>query len=196
MPDLPSRLDETLDAKPYEPPRKRRFTLISFMVGVLVVAVLALGLLVFKTLRRTTAHGPRVTVGFLITDVRLACENFRLETGRYPWVKADEVTAATEIDIRDVYAELRGLPEAKLNTSQDYLGDVRKRFLRDGMLVDLWGHAIMIRVDPKTGQAVIWSCGPNGVDETNDGGSPDPAKLPKGYYWFGKSDTGDDITTL
>jgi len=42
---------------------------------------------------------------------------------------------------------------------------------------------------------VIWSCGGNGKDETNDGDSPDPAKFPKTYYVFGKGDTGDDIST-
>ncbi len=80
----------------------------------------------------------------LVHDLRLACENFRLVNGQYPWGAPPAVTATSEI----------------------------------------------------AGKAVIWSCGPNGVDETNDGKSPDPAKYPKGYYWFGKGDTGDDITNL
>jgi hypothetical protein len=100
-----------------------------------------------------------------------------------------------KIDGKEVYAELRGLPGAKLNTAKDYLGEVQKRFLKKGALVDEWGCEILFRVDPKTDQAVIWSCGPNGIDETNDGDSPDPAEFPKGYYWFGKGDTGDDITS-
>jgi len=41
---------------------------------------------------------------------------------------------------------------------------------------------------------VIWSCGPDGKDDTNDGVSPDPAKFPKTYYWFGTGRKSDDLT--
>ncbi|HOX04953.1 MAG TPA: hypothetical protein PK280_01015, partial [Planctomycetota bacterium] len=151
-------------------------------------------------------HKPSEVLGTrcLLNDARLACENFRLEHGQYPWPKPPAVTRALAADpvadvaIRgqQVYAEVRGHSGATINTAQDYLGDVRKTFLKNGALVDSWGREIRFRVNFSGLQAVIWSCGPNGIDETNDGDSPDPAKYPKGYYWFGKGDTGDDITNL
>jgi type II secretory pathway pseudopilin PulG len=186
--------DETLDAPGYKPPKKGRFTLVGFMVGVLVVGFL--GTIVISSAIQTAEKARWVKTGHLVSDVKLACENFRLEYGQYPWAKPSAADAATIIDGKDVYAELRGLPGAKVNTTQDYLGEVQQRFLKNGVLVDYWGREILFRVNPNGLQAVIWSCGLNGVDETNDGTSPAPAKFPKGYYWFGKGDTGDDITSM
>jgi hypothetical protein len=193
--------DETLDAPAYEPPTQRRSAfrqaLIRNVILLMVLAVVVAGAVMW-IVGRSFDRGPHPghQAAWLIQTVRMACEAFRLENGFYPWPKAGETGAAAEIDGRAVYVELRALPGAKVNTTQDFLGEVPKRSLKHSRLVDPWGHELMIRVDPKTGQPVIWSCGPNGLDDTNDGDSPDPAKFPKGYYWFGKGGTGDDITTL
>jgi len=82
----------------------------------------------------------------------------------------------------------------KNGSGADYLGYLPKQSVKDGAVVDSWDHEIMFRVNPKDGFAVIWSCGPNGRDDTNDGVSPDPVKFPKTYYWFGTGEKGDDIT--
>ena len=132
----------------------------------------------------------------LVMELNMACGNLLVETGQYPWPKPDSVTATTEIRGKDVYVELRGLPGATINTNQDYLAEVKKRLLKNGTLVDQWGHEIMFRVDPKSGVPVVWSCGKNGKDDTNTGISPDPVKFPKTYYWFGSGSTGDDLTNL
>jgi len=71
---------------------------------------------------------------------------------------------------------------------------VKKRWLKNGTLVDNWGREIMFRVDPEKLAPVIWSCGADGKDDTNDGVSPDPAKFPKTYYWFGTGRKSDDLT--
>lgn len=118
-----------------------------------------------------------------------AVESYRLDYGSYPWPKPGEVTATTEIRNPDVYRALAG-------GKNDYLGEVPRRQLKNGVLIDTWGRPLIFRVNPESKSAVIWSCGENGRDETNTGPSPDPEKLPKTYYYFGGGKTGDDITNL
>ena len=185
--------DETLDAPVYEPPKRKRRVAIWLLAAILAVGAVAVGTRVALSLYRLTDDRPEMRT-FLVDHLRPALAHFRQEHGRYPWPKPEQVTPATEISGATVHTELRALPGATINAQVDFLGEVRSNFLRNGALLDSWGHEILFRVDPKTGQAVIWSCGPNGIDETNDGASPDPAKLPKGYYWFGNGGTGDDIT--
>ena len=197
MPTEPAKLDETLDAKPYEPPKPKRQLEKSLLILALVLpALLIVGMGVLLVFGKATTGSISVPIASLVQELDLACNNFRLENGQYPWAKPDSVTATTEIRCKDVYIELRGLPGAKINTTQDYLGEVKKRHVKNGTLVDPWGHEIMIRVNPKDGSPVIWSCGKNGKDDTNTGTSPDPVKFPKTYYWFGSGSTGDDITNL
>jgi hypothetical protein len=130
----------------------------------------------------------------LVRNLRAACVGFQLDNGQYPWPKPESVTATTEIKGSDVYVELRGLPGAMINTNHiDYYGVVDKRRVKNGAWVDQWGHEIMFRVDPGTLEPVVWSCGEDGKDDTNDGVSPDPAKFPKTCYWFGTGKMSDDI---
>jgi hypothetical protein len=188
------QLGETLDAPVYEPP-KQQVSAVTVAVITVVVAI-CIYLLIQAGPCSIRAREVYNKDKVLVYSIQIACENYRLNSGQYPWLKPSEVTGTTEIRGRDVYVELRGLAGPKTRIKLDYLGEVRKEFLKNGALVDSWGHEILFRVDPKTGKPVIWSCGENGIDETNDGESPDPAKYPKGYYWFGKGDTGDDISTL
>jgi hypothetical protein len=187
MPEGPAKLHETLDAKPYEPPKRG-----IRIVPVLVIAVAAIILLALVKVERHIDH-PHPGVRPMLQQLFRACENFRLDNGQYPWPKPNEATPTTVISVRDVYIELRALPGAKINTTLDYLGEVHKDFLKNDTLVDPWGHEIMIRVDPEKGTPVIWSCGKDGKDDTNTGTSPNPIKFPETYYWFGLGNTGDDI---
>jgi hypothetical protein len=160
-------------------------------VGLLVAVVLIL--LLFGGGHRVSRKMP---VQSLATELRLACANFHLEYGRYPWALREEITGSTTIDCRQVCTELRGLPGASINKAKrDYVGALQSKFVKDDLVVDTWGRPLEFRVDPKTGEPVIWSYGRNGKDETNDGESPDPKKKPKTYYWFGKGDFGDDIVS-
>ncbi len=190
-------LAETLDAPVYEPPneRKRHSALIRRLILLAVIAIVIIGTIGYGTiwgLSRPSPSAVRTLCASLINNAHMACETFRRAKGFYPWDAGKEVTASSEIRGRDVCTELRALPTARINTRQAFI-EVGPQLLKDGALVDPWGHEIQFRVDPETGRPVIWSLGPNGINETNDGDSPDPAKLPKGYYWFGRGDTGDDI---
>lgn len=159
-------------------------------VGLLLIVLLAV---LMCGARRSR---PKVPVRILVTELRLACANFRLMHERYPWAEVEDVTGGTAIDCRRVYVELRGLPGAKINKERrDYLGKLPDRFVKGGVVVDSWGRPLVFRVNAKNGEPVVWSYGRNGRDETNDGESPDPAKRPKTYYWFGKGGTGDDIVS-
>jgi len=187
--------DETLDAPTYKPPKRTK----SWVIALTVTATTAVALILTVAFGFIGWNKPNLVLRTrsVVDELDLACSNFRLENGRYPWAKPDSVTATTEIRCRDVYVELRGLPGAKINTTQDYFGEVKERYLKNGTVVDTWGHEITFRVDPATMKPVIWSCGRDGKDDTNDGVSPDPAKFPKTYYWFGSGSTGrisDDIT--
>ena len=186
--------DDTLDFPAYEPPKPKRRLKKNLLIPALVLpAVLIAASVAVPFLYTGGPHHGRSTAN-LVLQLDVACSSFRLLNDQYPWPKPDSVTAATEIRGKDVYIELRGLPGAKINTSRHFIAEVDIHLLKNGALVDTWGHEIMFRVDPKTLTPVIWSCGPDGKDGTNDGVSPDPAKFPKTYYWFGTGDTGDDIT--
>lgn len=130
----------------------------------------------------------RVRTNMVVMEAGLACINFRLEFEKYPWDAKDN--AGGEIDPEQVYAELSG--QGAINRQIDYTKRLSAS-VKNGKIVDIWGKELLLRVDPATGGPVIWSCGPDGVDNTNDGASSDPAKKPKTRWWFGEGDTGDDI---
>ena len=132
----------------------------------------------------------------IIRKLRLALESYRLDHGRYPWTIPPKVRPGETIDAAQVYAELRASPNSKINKATDYFMDQAKQYIKDGRVVDSWGNEIRFRVDNASLQVIIWSCGPDGKDDTNNGVSPDPATKPQGYYRFGKDDTGDDIVDL
>ncbi|MHC4915610.1 MAG: DUF2207 family protein [Planctomycetota bacterium] len=131
-----------------------------------------------------------------VRELAGACESFRKHYGRYPW--PEDGRAA--IDPVAVARELTGSSGATVN--KEGIGfAVGLRHTNPEALARHWSAAFMdgyerpiqYRVDPATGKAVVWSCGENGKDETNDGESPDPAKKPKAHYWYGKGDFGDDV---
>jgi len=195
MPEEPVKLDETQDAQPYEPPkRQRRNRRLLAWIGLVVLAFVLLAIFLFSGGTSISCPGKSPTA-VLVSNLHAACVSYERMNGLYPWPQPYSVTATTEIKGSDVYVELRGLPGAKINTHHlDYLNVKDKRLEKNGAWVDQWGHEIMFRIDPETLEPVIWSCGPDGKDDTNDGVSPDPAKFPKTYYRFGTGKGSDDIT--
>jgi type II secretory pathway pseudopilin PulG len=170
-----------------------------------LIVICILGILMgilFPTIAAIINKGYYARTGGLINKCRVACEHYRNDLGEYPWLKSSEVKkkmaaglpAQVEIRTVDVLAELRG--RGTRNKKTDYLAGLEGRFARDlgsgPTLVDAWGREIFFRVNPDGMEAVIWSTGRNGVEETNDGTSPDPVRLPKIYYIFTNGDTGDD----
>jgi hypothetical protein len=113
---------------------------------------------------------------------------------RYPWAGPEEVRAETAIESKQVYAEMRGRSAAPLlRFGTLWPCQPPSWAVADGCFVDAWGRPLQFRVDPETLEAVVWSCGPDGVDDTNDGVSPNPECLPKAYYLFGTGKKSDDI---
>ena len=80
----------------------------------------------------------------------------------------------------DVYSELKGSPDAKINVKHvDYLEEAHVE-----TVTDRWGHPYRFRIDPtdpnfpNLPNIVIISCGPNGVFENGKGdGISDPPSL-------------------
>ena len=173
------------------------FTLVELLVVIAIIGILAS--ILFPVAGAALRRADQVRVRALVEQLGPICESFRMDYGQYPWTKATAVTGATVIRGEEVCAELRASPGAVVNTTHDYLTGVPGTFLRKvggkDRLVDAWGADIMFRVNPNGGAPVIWSCGPDGRDDTNDGASPDPAKFPKTYYWFGTGQKSDDIAS-
>ena len=195
--------------------RRRGFTLIELLVVIAIIGVLA-GILV-PVLGALQRKARRALVRNLVGQAGTACESFRADHGQYPWAKPAAATAATAIRGEEVYAELRASAGATVNTAQDYLGAapaqcVRKVAGRD-RLADVWGADLVFRVNPNGGGAVIWSRGPNGIDDTNfedpagtytkyappppPAAYGDPLKYPRAYYYLGDGRSrSDDLSNL
>jgi hypothetical protein len=111
-----------------------------------------------------------------------------------PWPRPEAVTIDTVIDPREVYRELCGRGEKKyFRFGMPMRCPVPSWAVADGCFVDAWGRPIQFRMDPDSLAPVVWSYGPDGVDDTNDGASADPVRFPKTYYCFSTGRKSDDI---
>jgi hypothetical protein len=171
---------------------RKLVVIILISLGAVALLIAGVVVLISMGLAQVRRRSHRVKTLSVIREVELACINFSQEYARYPWAKQNEVTPQSTIDPKRVYSELKG-NGPQVNTTIDYVGKLPARFLKDGGVVDHWGRPLQFRVNPQTLEPVVWSYGLDGRDDTNDGESPDAAKKPKTYYWFGKGDFGDDI---
>ena len=56
-----------------------------------------------------------------------------------------------------------------INTARETYLEVTYKYLKNGTLVDRWGNEYVIVYKDKVKGLIIWSKGPNGIDETLDG---------------------------
>jgi hypothetical protein len=159
-------------------------------VALIIAGLTSVAILLYRSTRGPDPR-PDLLARHVVMQLEVACETHNMDWNQHPWPRLNKVGAKTRIDPVRVYAELSG--KGKINTTENYLARLEPRFVKGGQVVDNWGNPLQIRIDPNSLQPVIWSTGRNGKDETNDGTSTNPAKLPKTYYWFGKGDTGDDL---
>jgi anti-anti-sigma factor len=196
-------------------PGRRAFTLVELLVVIaiigLLMSLLTGGMIALK--RRSQVMQTRT----LLTAVQAGCETFRANHGRYPWPEAGSVGPTTVIDPAAVYTELRGQPGSSVNRTRDYLPGLAGTFVKTvagkGRLQDAWGSDLSFRADPQSLNPVIWSRGPDRVDDTNFEDPPgaytsyapppapaaysDPAKFPRTYYYLGDGRSRrDDISNL
>ena len=178
----------------------RGFTLVELLVVIAIVSLLMAT--VFAILGPIMNARNNAKARSVAGTVHSALEQYRGDFNNYPWLKPAEVgkkmaaslPGEVEILTVSVLAELRG--QGEVNRITDYLGGMDAASMKDlgsgRTLVDPWGREYLIRVNPETMSPVVWSRGRNGSDETGDGASSDPVKLPGIYYLFGNDDCGDD----
>jgi len=165
-----------------------------WVVAALCSVVLVI-VLIYLFTTQTIKKDKRLIARGLVQGLSLALDTYRDTYGSYPWPQPGEVSPTTTIDPILVYRALTGGGASRPEGSTDLrIHEVRPCYVRKEMVTDGWGNPIRFRVSPSTYKAVVWSCGPDGEDDTNDGSSRDP-KQPQSYYCWPKGDTGDDIVS-
>jgi prepilin-type N-terminal cleavage/methylation domain-containing protein len=188
---------------------KLGFTMIELMVVITIIGIL-LGI-VLPVLIAVRKRAQRVQTISLINECSLASQNYLMEYNQYPWMKKPLIVTKMNAGLQDeveiktyrVMAELTG-QGGEVNKTQDFLGAVSGKFINEipvgtdtvRTLVDSWQTELLFRIDPTGGEPVIWSCGENMTDDTNDGTTTDAIKYPQIYYYFGNAGEGDDLGTL
>ena len=96
-----------------------------------------------------------------------------MDYNRYPWPDSAPPLGTTMADVLKELAPTNpGVTKGKkptINTAMETYFEVPDKYLRNGTLVDYWGNEYMIAYDEKIKGPIIWSKGPNGIDETSDG---------------------------
>jgi prepilin-type N-terminal cleavage/methylation domain-containing protein len=182
--------------------QKPAFTLIEIMIVVSIISILVGILLPIISIIRKKAQITATKVAVNVCHV--GCAKFSNDHQRFPWPRQVELQAILSgaapedgaLVTYKIYAELRG--NGTLNSTVNYIVGLKPRFIgktTDGheTLVDWWGRELQFRVSPQTNEVVVYSLGVNGLDETSDSPSPDPASKPSSYYLYTSGNYGDDI---
>ena len=114
-------------------------------------------------------HGPGIT-GHMIAQLVVAMENFKIDYNQYPWPNdaPPPVTSMADI-LREFMPTDPRLTKGKspvINVARETYLEIPEKHVKNGTLADPWGNEYLI-VYVKG--PIIWSQGPNGIDETSDG---------------------------
>lgn len=151
----------------------RAFTLIELLVVIAIMSILAgLSLAgIGKVIQRSRIARTRAT----LNSLQLAFHQYFTSLSQYPWPIGSPPTGEP---IRNVLRELAPSrydlagTVPSFNTTADFFTIPRKlegNSAAGTLLLDPWGIEYNIKFDAANQQTIIWSNGPDGVDETSDG---------------------------
>ena len=96
-----------------------------------------------------------------------------MDYNQYPWPDDAPPPATSMADIVMELAPTNSRvakgKKPTINTAWETYLEVLDKYIKNGTLVDPWGNEYMIVHDTKKKRVIIWSKGPNGIDETSDG---------------------------
>jgi hypothetical protein len=135
------------------PQHRVRFSLRAFVILILVLGLL-LGIAVKLYQVRTAAQKIERTKRTL-ASVSVCLDAYRAVYKEYPQPAETIHSGETSLSIESLQKPLsQFLP-------------LPPEFFRNGLIVDGWGNPLRCRCDDN--QVHVWSCGPNGIDETGAG---------------------------
>ena len=137
---------------------KKGFTLLELVIVMAVISILASLIIGAATTARR--RGIKAKAEVMIASLETSLSLYETDMGDFPDTS----------DIKQVIADLEG-PVEDSDWEGPYM-EVKEAQLVNGSYVDPWGQPFNYRVYPSWGNSSsynIWSNGPDGVDNSNDG---------------------------
>lgn len=151
---------------------RRGFTLIELLTVITIIAILA-GVLI-PALVRVSAKAREAEAANMVNALEMAIESFKLDYNQYPWDPpplTPAVLASADV-IRELMPDDPRITTGTVPThnkkGRSYLRSIKERYIRDGTLTDPWGQEYKFDWDNDNQVLLIYSCGPNGEDDTID----------------------------
>lgn len=148
---------------------RRGFTLIELLTVIAIIAILA-GVLI-PSLVRARSSTEKVEAKNMINAIEMAIEHFKLDYNQHPWDPLAGPGSMADV-IRELMPDdpriTAGLVPEHNKKGRSYLRSIKKKYIKDGTLVDPWRQEYMIEFSVTEQKMTIWSAGSNELDETSD----------------------------